>query len=248
MLPLGQLAAVRTGQEVIAIGSALGPQNTVTRGIVSARRQAGSVVLLQTDAAINPGNSGGAAAQIAQGVILGVTTLKMGGPAEGLGFAIAADHVTALVESRLHGDDRRRRRRRRSRRGLPSAGPGALPGFGDPGRRGRRQSAHRRGAQAFERSTSVAAPSARPMSTATGSRFTTACAPRPRRTRAIASGSGWARAGSSFPPATELPLLAERHDLDEPRVRRGDAEGRRGGAARQASTRARCARPGGSIV
>ena len=59
VLPLGQVAGVRTGQEVIAIGSALGLQNTVTRGIVSARRQAGNVVLLQTDAAINPGNSGG---------------------------------------------------------------------------------------------------------------------------------------------------------------------------------------------
>ena len=48
------------GQEVIAIGSALGMlQNTVTRGIVSAVRNAGGVILIQTDAAINRGNSGG---------------------------------------------------------------------------------------------------------------------------------------------------------------------------------------------
>ena len=110
MLPLGQVASVRTGQEVIAIGSALGLQNTVTRGIVSARRQAGRVVLLQTDAAINRGNSGGPLLD-RNGVVLGVTTLKMGGQAEGLGFAVAADHVDRAGRGPLVGDGGRRRRR-----------------------------------------------------------------------------------------------------------------------------------------
>jgi S1-C subfamily serine protease len=60
-LRLGSVAHARVGQEVIAVGSALGVlSNTVTRGIVSAVRQIGSVTLVQTDAAINPGNSGGA--------------------------------------------------------------------------------------------------------------------------------------------------------------------------------------------
>jgi S1-C subfamily serine protease len=85
ILPLGQVSTVRAGQEVIAIGSA--------------RRQAGTVALLQTDAAINPGNSGGPLLD-RSGVVLGVTTLKIGGRAEGLGFAVAADHVRALVDGR----------------------------------------------------------------------------------------------------------------------------------------------------
>ena len=60
MLPLGTVNDVRPGQEVIAIGLALGVfQNSVTRGIISAIRRADRTVMLQTDAAINPGNSGG---------------------------------------------------------------------------------------------------------------------------------------------------------------------------------------------
>ena len=90
---------VRPGQEVIAIGSALGLQSTVTRGIVSAKRLAGAVLLLQTDAAINPGNSGGPLLD-RDGEVIGVTTLKMGSGAEGLGFAVAADHVRALLDGR----------------------------------------------------------------------------------------------------------------------------------------------------
>ena len=59
-IPLGSASGVRIGQEVVAIGSALGLlQNTVTRGIVSGIRQVGSATLVQTDAALNPGNSGG---------------------------------------------------------------------------------------------------------------------------------------------------------------------------------------------
>ena len=59
-LRLGSASTARVGQEVIAVGSALGVlSNTVTRGIVSAIRDVGTVRLIQTDAAINPGNSGG---------------------------------------------------------------------------------------------------------------------------------------------------------------------------------------------
>ncbi|MEZ5293944.1 MAG: trypsin-like peptidase domain-containing protein [Vicinamibacterales bacterium] len=99
ILTLGRAGDARVGQEVIAIGSALGLQSTVTRGILSAKRRSGAVAMLQTDAAINPGNSGGPLLD-RDGVVLGVTTLKMAGQAEGLGFAVAADHVRALLDGR----------------------------------------------------------------------------------------------------------------------------------------------------
>jgi len=97
LLELSSIARVRPGQEVIAIGSALGVlQNTVTRGIVSALRNDGGVMLLQTDAAINPGNSGGPLLDRA-GRVVGVNTMKVGA-ATSIGFAVAADHVRTLVE------------------------------------------------------------------------------------------------------------------------------------------------------
>jgi S1-C subfamily serine protease len=99
-LPLGAVAGVRTGQEVIAIGSALGVlQNTVTRGIVSGIRNAGGVTLIQTDAAINHGNSGGPLIDHT-GRVIGITTLKVASNSESLGFAVAIDHAVALVEGR----------------------------------------------------------------------------------------------------------------------------------------------------
>jgi S1-C subfamily serine protease len=96
-LPLGSVGGVRVGQEVIAVGSALGVlSNTVTRGIVSAVRRAGAVTLIQTDAAINPGNSGGPLVDRA-GLVIGINSLKIGRAAESLGFAVAADHASALL-------------------------------------------------------------------------------------------------------------------------------------------------------
>ena len=97
LLPLGTVTEVRPGQEVLAIGLALGVfQNSVTRGIVSAIRRSDRTVMLQTDAAINPGNSGGPLLD-RQGQVIGINTLKVGGSAESLGFAVAADHARALL-------------------------------------------------------------------------------------------------------------------------------------------------------
>ena len=98
-LRLGSGAGVRVGQEVIAIGSALGVlSNTVTRGIVSAVRQAGSVTLLQTDAAINPGNSGGPLMD-RNGLVIGVNSMGIARQVgEGLAFAVAIDHAVALLD------------------------------------------------------------------------------------------------------------------------------------------------------
>jgi S1-C subfamily serine protease len=102
-LALRPVREVRVGQEVLAIGSALGVlQNTVTRGIVSAVRDAGGVTLIQTDAAVNPGNSGGPLVD-RDGFVLGVTTIKIQGQAEALGFAVAADHARALLDGRDGG-------------------------------------------------------------------------------------------------------------------------------------------------
>jgi S1-C subfamily serine protease len=97
LLPLGTVNTVRPGQEVIAIGLALGVfQNSVTRGIISAVRRAERTVILQTDAAINPGNSGGPLLN-RDGEVIGINTLKVSGAAESLGFAVAVDHVQNLL-------------------------------------------------------------------------------------------------------------------------------------------------------
>jgi S1-C subfamily serine protease len=92
---LGSARAARVGQDVLVIGSALGLQGTVTRGIVSAVRTVNGVMLVQTDAAINPGNSGGPLVT-ASGQVVGITTMKVRA-AEALGFAIGIDHAKALI-------------------------------------------------------------------------------------------------------------------------------------------------------
>jgi hypothetical protein len=98
LLPLGTVVGVRPGQEVIAIGLALGVfQNTVTRGIVSGVRRTDRVTVLQTDAAINPGNSGGPLLN-RSGQVIGINTMKISGAAESLGFAIAIDHARGLLD------------------------------------------------------------------------------------------------------------------------------------------------------
>ena len=98
-LRLGTAANARPGEEVIAIGYALGTlSNTVTRGIVSALREAGGVTLIQTDAAINPGNSGGPLLD-RSGTVIGINSMS-NTRAQGLSFAIAIDHATALMNGR----------------------------------------------------------------------------------------------------------------------------------------------------
>jgi len=95
---LGSAAHARPGQEVLALGSPLGLQNTVTRGIVSALRRVGDVTLVQTDAAINPGNSGGPLID-RSGQVIGITTMGVRS-AQGLSFAVAIDHAVDLLQGR----------------------------------------------------------------------------------------------------------------------------------------------------
>jgi S1-C subfamily serine protease len=96
-LPLTDSSHLRVGEEVVAIGSAMGLQNTVTRGIVSSLRRLGTVMLVQTDAAINHGNSGGPILDHS-GRVVAVATMKMTGDAQSIGFGIAAEHVRALID------------------------------------------------------------------------------------------------------------------------------------------------------
>jgi S1-C subfamily serine protease len=97
VLQLGSSGDVRVGQEIVAIGSPMGLQNTVTRGIVSSLRRVGQVTLIQTDAAINPGNSGGPLLDH-NGRVVAVATMKLTGQAESLGFGVAAEHVHAMLD------------------------------------------------------------------------------------------------------------------------------------------------------
>ena len=104
-LPFGNAATLQPGDEVVAIGYALGlpGQATVTRGIVSAVRYDSThrSDVIQTDAAINPGNSGGPMLSMS-GKILGINTFRYdktqsGGPVEGLGFAISEQTVQQQI-------------------------------------------------------------------------------------------------------------------------------------------------------
>ena len=107
---LGSSAGVEVGDEVLAIGNALGLGDTptVTTGIVSAldrslQLMAGRLTqLIQTDAAINPGNSGGPLVN-AYGEVIGVNT-AIAGDAEGIGFAISIDHARPVIVTLLTGE------------------------------------------------------------------------------------------------------------------------------------------------
>lgn len=96
-LPLTDPATLRVGERVIAIGSPLGLQHTVTAGILSAVNRDVQVNprvgFLQTDAPINPGNSGGPLLNL-KGEVIGVNT-AVARDGQGIGFAIP---VTTLKQ------------------------------------------------------------------------------------------------------------------------------------------------------
>lgn len=106
---LGDSSKVQVGDDVVAIGNALGQfQNTVTSGIISGYgrsvqaggAQTGEAVenlddLFQTDAAINEGNSGGPLVNL-NGQVIGINTAIAGG-AQNIGFAIPINDVIGLV-------------------------------------------------------------------------------------------------------------------------------------------------------
>jgi serine protease Do len=112
--PLGESQNLVVGQLVVAIGSPLGFQRTVTAGVVSAlgrsiRSQNGRLIenVIQTDAAINPGNSGGPLAD-AFGRVVGINTAIIGG-AQGIGFAVPVSTAFRRVIFALVTEGRVRR-------------------------------------------------------------------------------------------------------------------------------------------
>ena len=110
---LGDSDAVQTGQQVVAIGNALGEfRNSVTSGIISGKGRpiqaddgsgTGSSEqlenLLQTDAAINPGNSGGPLVTL-DGKVIGINT-AIAQDGQAIGFAIPINDAKALINSVL---------------------------------------------------------------------------------------------------------------------------------------------------
>ena len=104
---LGNSSTIRTGQQVVAIGNALGQySNTVTSGIISGTGRpitadTGSgetetlTDLIQTDASINPGNSGGPLVNMA-GQVIGINTAIVE-DANGIGFAIPVNATKGVL-------------------------------------------------------------------------------------------------------------------------------------------------------
>ena len=104
---IGDSSSLKVGDQVVAIGNALGYGQSVTTGIVSAldrevslQNDDGTVInnkLIQTDAAINPGNSGGALLNM-QGQVVGINEAKLSSSyVEGMGYAIPISDVEGII-------------------------------------------------------------------------------------------------------------------------------------------------------
>lgn len=105
---IGDSSNLVLGQEVVAIGNALGYGQSVTTGIISALgrdvtvsdEKGGTITnkLIQTDAAINPGNSGGALLNM-NGELIGINSVKVASSSvEGMGYAIPISDVQSIIE------------------------------------------------------------------------------------------------------------------------------------------------------
>jgi len=101
ILKIGKSKDIRVGEWVVAIGSPLGLDNTVTVGIVSAKDRPMQIGdrkypnLLQTDAAINRGNSGGPLINL-RGEVIGMNT-AVSQSSQGIGFAISSDVLKETI-------------------------------------------------------------------------------------------------------------------------------------------------------
>lgn len=113
---IGNSADLELGQEVVAIGNALGYGQSVTTGIISALNRevtvsddnGGTITnkLIQTDAAINPGNSGGALLNM-NGELIGINSVKVSSSSvEGMGYAIPISDVQSIIEELMLKESR----------------------------------------------------------------------------------------------------------------------------------------------
>ncbi len=94
---------LRQGQIVLAFGSPMGLDNSVSMGVVSATARQldpdNPMIYIQTDAPINPGNSGGPLVDV-DGKVVGLNTLilSQSGGSEGIGFAIPSNIIRSIYE------------------------------------------------------------------------------------------------------------------------------------------------------
>ena len=110
---IGDSDKLQVGEQVVAIGNALGYGQSVTTGIVSATNRSVSTSsdtdksqsYIQTDSAINPGNSGGALLNMS-GELIGINSAKLSDTdVEGMGYAIAISDVKDSINTMLQGKD-----------------------------------------------------------------------------------------------------------------------------------------------
>ena len=119
---VGSSDDLKVGEQVVAIGNALGYGQSVTTGIVSAKNRrmdsdnntvtdgsddsSNGVNLIQTDAAINPGNSGGALLNM-EGEVVGINSAKLASTeVEGMGYSIAISDVTDILQNLMNETSR----------------------------------------------------------------------------------------------------------------------------------------------
>lgn len=108
---IGDSNQLQVGEQVVAIGNALGYGQSVTTGIVSAvNRQLedsnSENGFIQTDAAINPGNSGGALLNM-QGQVIGINSAKLASTeVEGMGYAIPVSTASPIFEDLMNRQTR----------------------------------------------------------------------------------------------------------------------------------------------
>ena len=119
---IGSSDDLKVGEQVVAIGNALGYGQSVTTGIVSAKNRrmdsdnntvtdgsddsSDGVNLIQTDAAINPGNSGGALLNM-EGEVVGINSAKLASTeVECMGYAIAISDVTDILQNLMNETSR----------------------------------------------------------------------------------------------------------------------------------------------
>ena len=107
VIEIGSSSNLEVGEQVVAIGNALGYGQSVTTGIVSALNREVTIdntanTLIQTDAAINPGNSGGALLNMS-GQLVGINSAKYSDTSvEGMGYAIPVDDVVDIIENLMN--------------------------------------------------------------------------------------------------------------------------------------------------